>query len=102
MRKLFKGGNYSREETICGNTVYKILSHTILLKSGTMWKPIKTRKLDVICSNGGGLLTLRQSGVRGEPSTSVQLSPIFVGSAQIHKHLNQYRIKTLQPMSLLM
>jgi hypothetical protein len=31
--------------------------HTLLFKSDTMRKPIKTRKIDVICSDGGGLLT---------------------------------------------
>ena len=29
MRQLFKGGNYSRAETIRGNTVYKILRNTV-------------------------------------------------------------------------
>jgi hypothetical protein len=31
--------------------------HTFLFKNGTMRKPIKTRKFDVICSDGGGLST---------------------------------------------
>ena len=39
--------------------------HTHLFKSGAMWKPIKNRKLDVICSNVGGFLTWPQSGVIG-------------------------------------
>ena len=29
MRKLFKGGNYSREETIRGNTVRNFLDNTL-------------------------------------------------------------------------
>ena len=36
--------------------------HTLLFKSGTMWKPIKTRKFDVLCSHRGGLLTFRNEG----------------------------------------
>ena len=40
--------------------------HTLLFKRGTIRKPIKTRKFGVICSHGGGFLTWRQSGVRGE------------------------------------
>ena len=40
--------------------------HTLLFKNGTMWEPIKTRKIDLIYSNGGGFLTWGQSGVRGE------------------------------------
>ena len=47
--------------------------HTLLFKSDTMWKPIKTRKFDVICSDGGGLLTWGQSGVRGGPFYQTRL-----------------------------
>ena len=32
MRKLFKGGNYSKEETICGNTVVKKKTPLIIQK----------------------------------------------------------------------
>ena len=39
MRKLFKGGNYSRAKTICGNTVYdfkicKIESEVVNISMG--------------------------------------------------------------------
>ena len=37
MRKLFKGGNYSRAETICGNTVF-VFEFEINLKHGNKGK----------------------------------------------------------------
>jgi hypothetical protein len=33
VRKLFKGRNYSREETICGNTIYEIFKVLKVQKS---------------------------------------------------------------------
>ena len=34
VRKLFKGGNYSRAETIRGNTVFKVLCRSLFLFKG--------------------------------------------------------------------
>jgi hypothetical protein len=48
--------------------------HTFLFKSGTMRKPIKDWKNDVICSDGGGLSTWRRSGERGVIYVGIEYS----------------------------